>query len=205
MNEYIIYSIGFLAQFLFSFRIIVQWFSSEKQKKVVAPSLFWMLSLIASLLLFIYGFLRNDFPIMLGQIITYYIYIRNLQLQNKWNQLNQIIKWFFIITPVFIIPYFLLNKSIDIQILFNKENISSSLLILGIISQLLFTLRFVFQWIISEKNKSSILPKGFWWISILGSLLILLYAIFRKDPVLFIGHVFGLTIYIRNLIIIKKY
>ena len=77
MSDWIIYSIGFLAQLLFSSRLVVQWLTSEKQKRVITPTLFWTLSLVASFLLFIYGYLRNDFAIMLGQGLTYFIYIRN--------------------------------------------------------------------------------------------------------------------------------
>ena len=76
MSDWIIYSIGFLAQILFSSRLVIQWITSEKHKRVVTPSLFWVLSLIASFLLFIYGYLRLDFAIMLGQALTYFIYIR---------------------------------------------------------------------------------------------------------------------------------
>ncbi len=78
MSNWLIYTIGFVAQILFSSRLIIQWLSSEREKKVITPTLFWTLSLIASFLLFIYGYLRNDFAIMLGQALTYFIYIRNL-------------------------------------------------------------------------------------------------------------------------------
>ena len=56
----------------------------------------------------------------------------------------------------------------------------------------------------SEKHKESSLPFGFWALSLIGSILILTYAIFRKDPVLLVGHLLGATIYVRNLIILKK-
>ena len=84
MKQWIIYAIGFTAQLLFSARLLLQWIASEKRKQVVTPSSFWIHSLAASFLLFFYGCLRNDFPIMLGQIITYYIYIRNLQFEKLW-------------------------------------------------------------------------------------------------------------------------
>jgi lipid-A-disaccharide synthase-like uncharacterized protein len=61
MNDYFIYSIGLIAQLLFSLRLLVQWLFSEKENKVVTPILFWIVSLIASLLFFIYGYLRTDF------------------------------------------------------------------------------------------------------------------------------------------------
>ena len=205
MSNWIIYSIGFLAQILFSSRLIIQWLTSEKQKKVTTPVLFWSLSLIASFLLFVYGYLRDDFAIMLGQILTYFIYIRNLQLQNQWNRIPVVIREFLFIFPILIGIYYFNNNVIDVDNLFRNEAIPLWLLILGIVSQVVFTMRFVYQWLYSEKKKESSLPFGFWMLSLIGSLLILTYAIIRRDPVLFIGHILGATIYIRNLMILKKH
>lgn len=204
MNQYLIYSIGFLAQILFSSRMILQWIISEKNKKVLNPVLFWEISLLASFLLFVYGYLRHDFSIMLGQSITYYIYIRNIQLQNDWNKIPKLLRWFILIFPAFIVWYGYNNNVIDVDHLFKNENIPHWLLFLGIFSQILFTFRFIYQWIYSEKRKSSILPMGFWVISLIGSTLIFIYAIIRKDPVLLAGNAMGLVVYSRNIIIIRK-
>ncbi|MBQ0767756.1 MAG: lipid-A-disaccharide synthase N-terminal domain-containing protein, partial [Bizionia sp.] len=194
----------FLAQLLFSSRLVVQWLTSEKQKRVTTPTLFWTLSLVASFLLFIYGYLRNDFAIMLGQGLTYFIYIRNLQLQNQWQKYPVIVRYILLFMPAFITLFYFNNNNIDVTLLFKNESIPAWLLILGIVSQTVFTLRFVFQWLYSEKNKTSSLPFGFWALSLIGSLLILAYAIFRKDPVLLVGHLLGATIYVRNLILLNK-
>ena len=204
MNDYFIYTIGLIAQLLFSLRLLVQWIFSEKENEVVTPTFFWIVSLIASFLFFIYGYLRNDFAIMLGQFITYYIYIRNLQLQNKWNRLQKGIKIGFINFPLIVLLITFIKGEFDFSQLFNQNFIPFWLLALGIISQLIFTLRFIIQWIISEKNKFSQLPNTFWVLSIAGSVLILIYSILRKDPILFIGHAFGIIIYSRNLMILKK-
>lgn len=204
MSHWLIYSIGFLAQILFSSRLLVQWITSERQKKVITPSLFWSLSLIASFLLFIYGYLRDDFAIMLGQGLTYFIYIRNLQLQNQWQRIPKVVRYLLLGVPTFIVIYYYNNNTIDKDLLFKNEAIPLWLLLLGIFSQIMFTFRFVYQWIYSERRKESSLPFGFWMISLIGALLILTYAIFRKDPVLFLGHSLGLIIYARNLLIIKK-
>jgi len=205
MNNWIVYSIGFAAQLLFSSRILVQWIIAEKNKKVLTPNLFWKISLIASVLLFIYGYLRDDFPIMLGQVITYYIYIRNIQLEHEWDGIPgwlRILLYFF---PVVIIIYGYNNNIMDRANLFNRENIPTLLMILGVIAQVLFTLRFVYQWIYSERKKESMLPMGFWIMSFAGSSLIFIYAIFRKDPVLFLAHLSGLIAYSRNIFILKRY
>lgn len=204
MSHWLIYCVGFMAQLLFSSRLVIQWIVSEKQQKVMTPTAFWALSLVASFLLFIYGYLRQDFAIMLGQGLTYFIYIRNLQLQGEWKKIHIILQWLLLLVPSFIIIYYFNNNKIDVNLLFKNENIPLWLLVLGIISQVVFTFRFVYQWLYSEHRKISSLPFGFWLLSLVGSLMILVYAIFRKDPVLFVGHGLGMMIYARNLILIHK-
>jgi lipid-A-disaccharide synthase-like uncharacterized protein len=77
-------------------------------------------------------------------------------------------------------------------------------LIIGFIGQGLFASRFIFQWIYSEKKGESYIPVIFWYLSIFGGLGLLTYAIFRKDPVIITGQLFGIFIYLRNLILIYK-
>lgn len=204
MSNWLIYSIGFIAQILFSGRLIVQWLQSEKQKKVVTPHLFWVFSIIASFLLFFYGYLREDFAIMLGQSLTYFIYIRNLRIQGVWWKIPKVVRYGLIVIPITVVTYYYHNHDVYKELLFQNEKIPLWLLILGIVAQIVFTLRFVYQWIYSEKHRESSLPLGFWLISLIGSMLILTYGIIRKDPVLLAGHSFGMFIYIRNLLILKK-
>lgn len=204
MDSWIIYGVGFFAQLLFSGRLILQWIISEKNKKVLTPSLFWKLSLIASFLLFIYGYLREDFAIMMGQALTYFIYIRNLQLQGEWQKAPKWLRLFLWVFPVLLVIYSYNNNAYDIDKLFRNDAIPLGLLIWGSIAQIIFTLRFIYQWIYSEKNKKSTLPFGFWLLSLIGSIMILIYAIYRKDPVLLVGHVMGSVIYFRNILLLKK-
>lgn len=204
MSNWVIYSVGFFAQLLFSGRSVFQWILSEKSKKVLTPSLFWKMSLVASFLMFLYGYLRSDFAIMLGQTLTYFIYIRNLQLQGEWIRLNKYLRFLLWIFPILIVILGYNNNIYDVERLFKNEAIPFWLLMLGIISQVVFTLRFIYQWIYSEKQKESLLPLGFWLLSLAGSSLILIYAIFRSDPVLFAGHIFGIIMYARNMVILRK-
>lgn len=199
-----IYLIGFGAQILFSARLLVQWIKSEKVKQVLTPELFWELSLIASFLLFIYGWLRNDFAIILGQSLTYFIYIRNMQLQGSWKKLPSWVRPLVWMVPPLIVLYSFNNGEIDVNQFFHNKNIGLPLLIWGVAAQVVFTFRFVYQWIYSERRKESSLPNGFWILSLSGSLMILSYAIIRLDPVLFIGQIFGATVYIRNILIGRK-
>ena len=75
-------------------------------------------------------------------------------------------------------------------------------LVLGFFAQFLFSMRFIVQWIASERQKKSVVPVQFWYFSIGGSLLLLIYAIHRKDPVFILGQSMGLFIYFRNLMLI---
>ena len=199
MSSWQIYAVGLIAQLLFSGRLLFQWILSEKHKKVLTPSLFWKLSLFASFLLFVYGYLREDFAIMLGQAITYFIYIRNLQLQGEWQKAPLVLRIFLYIFPLLIVLYSYNNNSYDIEKLFYNEAIPLWLLLLGSAAQIVFNLRFFYQWIYSERKKKSSLPLGFWLLSLVGGLLILTYAILRRDPVLFVGHLMGVFIYYRNM------
>ena len=196
--------VGFLGQGLFFSRFLFQLILSEKQKKVITPSIFWKLSLLASCVFFIYGFLREDFSIMLGQSLTYFIYIRNLQLQGEWKKLPQIFRILLFFFPALIGGYAYYTLSANINLFFNNEQMPFWLLCLGIIAQLVFIFRFIYQWIYSETQKESHLPLGFWIISLIGASLILTYAIFRVDLVLFLAHSIGMLVYLRNIYLYRR-
>ncbi|MCI7389403.1 lipid-A-disaccharide synthase N-terminal domain-containing protein [Butyricimonas virosa] len=199
-----IYVIGFLAQVFFSARILLQWILSERAKKVISPAIFWQLSIVGSYLLFVYGWLRDDFAIILGQIISYYIYIWNLDKKHQWKKLPFIIRTLLLLTPVVAILYMLKDASAFVDQFFRNEKIPLWLLIYGSMGQIIFTLRFVYQWIYSKRKDESLLPIGFWVISLLGALIIVSYAIYRRDPVLILGQSTGLIAYSRNIYLSRR-
>lgn len=73
----------------------------------------------------------------------------------------------------------------------------------GLIGQLLFSARFLLQWLASERAKRSVVPKAFWYFSLGGSAVLLAYAIHRVDPVFILGQSAGFAIYLRNLYLIE--
>jgi lipid-A-disaccharide synthase-like uncharacterized protein len=75
---------------------------------------------------------------------------------------------------------------------------------LGFVAQFLFMMRFMVQWLASERAKKSVLPVAFWFFSIGGGVLLLIYSIQRKDPVFIAGQALGLVIYTRNLWLIAQ-
>src|SRR6201987_5806040 len=71
--------------------------------------------------------------------------------------------------------------------------------VLGFVAQAFFTMRFVVQWIASERARKRVVPVAFWFFSIGGGVLLLIYALYRRDPVFIAGQALGLVVYIRNL------
>jgi len=199
-----IYVIGLLAQIFFGARTIFQWILSERAKKVLSPSIYWILSILGSYLFFIYGWLREDFAIILGQVISYYIYIWNLNIKGVWKKTPLIIQLLLILTPVIALFFAVENANQFISTFLQNDKVPMWLLIFGSLGQILFTFRFIYQIIYSARRNESILPLGFWIISLTGSTLIIAYAIIRMDPILILGQSAGFIAYIRNIVIYRK-
>ena len=77
-------------------------------------------------------------------------------------------------------------------------------LIIGFLGQGIFFMRWVVQWIASERHAQSRVPTAFWYMSMIGGLITLAYAIYRKDPVFIAGQSIGSIVYIRNLMLIHR-
>lgn len=75
---------------------------------------------------------------------------------------------------------------------------------IGFLGQALFTSRFLVQWIASERRRQSVVPLAFWWLSLAGGGTLLAYALYRGDPVFILGQAFGLVVYVRNLLLIRR-
>lgn len=203
-NPAFILAIGFLAQGFFSARILVQWILSERARRVLSPSLFWILSLAGAYLLCLYGWLRDDFSIVLGQFISYYIYLWNLNIKGIWGKIPTLLRLVLMLTPIAAICFVAGNAEAFTARFLHNEAVPLWLLLFGSAGQVLFTLRFVYQWLYSRREGKSRLPAGFWAISLIGSLTIVTYGLIRLDTVLIVGQSFGIIAYIRNLILIKN-
>ncbi|MFH2138162.1 MAG: lipid-A-disaccharide synthase N-terminal domain-containing protein [Candidatus Omnitrophota bacterium] len=77
-------------------------------------------------------------------------------------------------------------------------------LVLGFSAQLMFSARFLVQWLVSERRKESVIPNSFWGLSLCGGILLFIYAIKRQDPVFIVGQGAGIIIYARNMVLIKR-
>ena len=77
-------------------------------------------------------------------------------------------------------------------------------LITGFTGQAMFSARFMVQWLASEKMKRSIIPEAFWYLSLVGGLVLLAYAIHRQDPIFILGQSVGCFIYLRNIYFVRR-
>jgi lipid-A-disaccharide synthase-like uncharacterized protein len=77
------------------------------------------------------------------------------------------------------------------------------ILVLGFTGQAVFGMRFIVQWLYSEKKKRSVIPMAFWYLSLTGSILLMIYAMLRHDPVFILGQSTGFLVYLRNIRLIQ--
>lgn len=77
-------------------------------------------------------------------------------------------------------------------------------LAVGLLGQAIFSARFIIQWLVSEKEKRSVIPVAFWYLSLLGGVTLLLYSIYKRDLVFILGQSTGVFIYSRNLFLIQR-
>jgi lipid-A-disaccharide synthase-like uncharacterized protein len=75
---------------------------------------------------------------------------------------------------------------------------------IGFVGQAIFTARFLVQWIASEKKGDTVVPTAFWWLSLVGGMNLLAYAISKRDPVFIVGYSLGLVVYVRNLMLASR-
>lgn len=77
-------------------------------------------------------------------------------------------------------------------------------ILIGLAGQACFAGRFLLQWLVSERRRQSVVPIGFWYLSLGGATILLCYAIYRVDPVFILGQAFGFVVYIRNLALLHR-
>ena len=195
-----IYCIGFAAQLFFAARVMVQWYLSEKHRKVESPMLFWLFSLAGSLILLYYGWLRRDLAILIGEFISFYIYLWNLHAKGLFERIPRFVPVLVALVPVGAIALMLKDFSSFSTDFFQSGEVSGTLLAFGIAGQLVFKSRFLVQWFYSVRHGASSLPLVFWVISVLGSLMIIAYGLIRHDWVLVAGQI-GIVASVRNIMI----
>jgi lipid-A-disaccharide synthase-like uncharacterized protein len=190
-NDYCLIALGFVGQAMFGGRTVAQWIIAEREGRIVSPVIFWVFSVIGSSVFLLYGIFRQDAVIVVGQSISFYIYVRNLALKGTWGTLPMFVR-----VPMLFIPPVLLLFAGDMNFTFN---LTDPFLIVGMTGQLMLNFRYFYQWYFSERAHESILPLGFWIISAGASIMVVTYSIYRDDIVLLVAQSLGLIAYARNI------
>jgi len=196
---------GFAGQLLFFMRFIIQWLFTEKYKKSAVPVSFWYFSLVGSFMLLTYAILIKDPIFILGQSTGAIIYLRNLFLIYKEKGVEDKTFGFKIFLTLVAYFGFVAVAAIYYPEIPRKAKVSYTgfVFAIGIVAQAMFFLRFFVQWIYSERQKKSAFPVAFWYFSMVGSLLLLIYSVMVHDAVFIAGQSVGLLIYFRNLYFIR--
>ena len=200
MDSAIVLLLGIIAQVFYTARAIIQWVQSERHKRIESPTLFWVFSLIGSIFFFAYGWMRNDFSILFGELLSYYIYIWNLKAKGFTQRFPQGLLYVTGAVPLVFFALMLRDLNSFQSSFLTNADIPLWAVIWGSVGQFIYKMRFVYQWFYSVKRQESLLPVTFWWIAFVGSLMILIYSIYRTDYVLFVGQL-GIIATVRNIII----
>ena len=195
-----VYLLGFAGMGVYGVRILIQWSLSEKSHQVESPGIYWVLSSIGAVVLYVYGWLRKDFSIIFGESVGYYIYMWNIGIMGLYRKVP---RWIIVVQALFpmaILALIVRDLSSFMETFLHNEYVSPSLLLFGVLGQFTYEMRSVYQLVYSYKRKQSFLPLGHWVLAVVGSVMIIIYGIIRHDWVLAIGQ-FSIVFTIRNLMI----
>jgi len=185
-------AVGFAGQGLFGLRTVLQWISSEKARRSVLPPWYWPVSLAGSACVVTYALLRDDAVFLLSALPQSFIYARNIFIRRAAGRAR-------LAPSAAAIAAFLVWAALARPVL--PEPIWAAL---GLTGSLLWSGRFLVQWWVSERRGVSTLPALFWWISLVGTVLMLAYALHRVDPVMIAGYALGPIPYLRNLMLLRR-
>ncbi|MCC5831823.1 MAG: lipid-A-disaccharide synthase [Chlamydiales bacterium] len=204
-----LYPLGLIANLLFGVRFFLQWIQSEKRGESMVTPLFWVISLIANGIMCLHAFIQLQYPVCLIQSLNAVIAWRNLNLMAKRPLSIKKTVAVMALTALAVSLLFIREKvwMRPPTMPWNGIHASRPPLtwhLIGIAGMFLFASRFWIQWWQAEKRGKSYLGIPFWWTSLAGALLSLLYFIRLNDPVNILGYGIGLLPYIRNLMLLKR-
>ena len=195
-----VYLLGLAGMGIYGLRILIQWYLSEKSQKVESPGIYWVLSSIGAIILYLYGWLRKDFSIIFGESVGYYIYMWNIGILGLYRKVPKIVVVLQALFPLVILALIVRDIPTFVDTFLRNEQVPPKLLLFGVLGQLTFEIRSVYQLVYSYKRKQSILPLGHWVLAVVGSTMIITYGLIRHDWVLVLGQ-FSIFFSARNLMI----
>lgn len=212
-----LYPLGYFAQLAFGWRFLQQWLMSELKQQSIVTRAFWKMSLFGNILLTIHAFLQLQFHVCAIQACNGIIAWRNLNLMedsSKQYQLRSVIllmvsSFLMIFTGFLLQGYFLGDGIVEWFRLpiwegYPAQHVGFLWHLIGFVGLALFSSRFWVQWWGSERDKTSHVGPSFWWLSLSGGVMSLIYFTYIEDPVNMIGPAVGLLPYARNLMLMRK-
>ncbi len=195
-----VYLLGLVAMGVYGSRILIQWYLSEKHHRVESPGIYWVLSSLGAVLLYVYGWLRKDLSIIIGESLGYYVYMWNISILGLYKKVPRIVIFLQAIFPLVILALIIQDLPSFVQTFLKNEYVPVGLLLFGIAGQVTYEIRSIYQLVYSYRRHESVLPLGHWVLAVIGSVMIITYGLIRHDWVLAIGQ-FSIFFSIRNLMI----
>ena len=195
-----VYLLGLAGMGIYGLRLLIQWYMSEKSKRVESPGIYWVLSSIGAVVLYLYGWLRKDFSIIFGESVGYYIYMWNISILGLYKRVPRFVVILQALFPLVILALIVRDLPTFSETFLHNEYVPMRLLLFGVMGQSIYELRSVYQLVYSYRRRASILPTGHWVMAVVGSVMIIIYGLIRHDWVLAIGQ-FSIVFSIRNLMI----
>ncbi len=195
-----VYLLGLVAMGVYGSRILIQWYMSEKSHRVESPGIYWVLSSLGAVLLYVYGWLRKDLSIIVGESLGYYVYMWNIGILGLYKRVPRIVIILQALFPLVIIGLIIKDWPVFVETFLHNEYVPLGLLLFGIAGQVTYEIRSIYQLVYSVRRHQSVLPLGHWVLAVIGSLMIITYGLIRHDWVLAVGQ-FSIFFSIRNLMI----
>ena len=195
-----VYLLGLAGMGIYGLRILIQWYLSEKHHRVESPGIYWVLSSLGAVLLYVYGWLRKDLSIIVGESLGYYVYMWNISILGLYKKVPRIVIFLQAIFPLVILALIIQDLPSFVQTFLKNEYVPMGLLLFGIAGQVTYEIRSIYQLVYSYRRHESVLPLGHWVLAVIGSVMIITYGLIRHDWVLAIGQ-FSIFFSIRNLMI----
>lgn len=203
-------AVGMAAQGAFFARFFVQWLASERVRKSIVPHSFWYASLGGGLLLMTYAIHRRDTVFTLSQAAGVLIYLRNVHLVHKdWRKRVALTAAVFAAAAALVAVAYGAPASVRLGTTPEIAKLETRTwghagawwIAFGIAGSTIFFMRFVIQWVASERRHESVMPVSFWYVSVIGGLMLLVYVVHVRDVVLAVGQTGGMLVYLRNIVL----
>lgn len=189
---------GLSAQLLFTARVLTQWAASEREKKTVVPVSFWWLSFFGAIVQVIYsGGIQNTI-FLLNSLVPVVPYIRNLIIYYRPNRQPRNMMWLIVVAiGLGLIPEWIFWRK-------NGSVLHDVWFYWGLAATAVFSSRFFIQWIQSERKRRNVMSAEFWYASLFGSLMMLVYSFAQGNFVFIVGFIFNGVPMLRNLTLIRR-